>query len=98
MRVFKTAPEIFVPNAFTPNNDGRNDVVRPTPVGIKEFKYFKVYNRWGQLIYSTTIPTLGWDGKSGGTQAATGTYAWETVGIDYLGNQVLRKGTVTLIR
>jgi gliding motility-associated-like protein len=56
-------PEIYVPTAFTPGKDGLNDVLRAIPVGIKEFLYFSIYNRWGQLVFTTTDPRKGWDGK-----------------------------------
>ena len=45
--------EIHVPTAFTPNNDGLNDFLRPALRGIKELRYFKVFNRWGQLLYES---------------------------------------------
>ena len=55
---------IYVPNAFTPNNDGTNDLLRPFMIGIKELRYFKVFNRWGQLIYETKDHKKGWDGRA----------------------------------
>jgi gliding motility-associated-like protein len=55
--------EIFVPNAFTPNGDGNNDDLRPTFYGIKQLKYFRVYNRWGQLFYQTQTLKQGWNGN-----------------------------------
>jgi gliding motility-associated-like protein len=98
VKVFRTGPEIFVPNAFTPNNDGKNDVIRPTPVGIRQFDFFRVYNRWGQLIFSTQIPTYGWNGLLGGQPAAAGTYVWEARGIDYTGRTLVKRGNFILIR
>ncbi len=98
VKVFRTGPEIFVPNAFTPNGDGRNDVIRPTPVGIRQFDYFRIYNRWGQLIFATHIPTNGWDGLMGGNKALGGTYVWEARGIDYTGKAILKRGSFILIR
>lgn len=98
VKVFRTGPEIFVPNAFTPNGDGRNDVIRPTPVGIRQFDYFRIYNRWGQLIFATHIPTNGWDGLMGGNKALAGTYVWEARGIDYTGKAILKRGSFILIR
>ena len=50
--VYKVKPGLYVPNAFTPNGDGNNDVFRPIPIGMKAINYFKVYNRRGQLIFS----------------------------------------------
>ena len=96
--VFNANPQIFVPTAFTPNGDGINDLFRPLGVGIKDYQYFKVFNRWGQLVFSTTINGHGWDGKIGGKEQPTGTYVWIVKGIDYLKNPFFKKGTVILIR
>jgi gliding motility-associated-like protein len=91
-------PEIYVPTAFTPNGDGHNDRLRAIPVGIKEFKYFIVYNRWGQKVFYTTDASKGWDGTVSGMPQDTYSFVWIAEGIDYKGNLIQRKGTVTLIR
>jgi gliding motility-associated-like protein len=96
--IFKTSPSIFVPTAFTPNGDGKNDVFRPIAVGISKFEYFRVFNRWGQLVFETKIPGRGWDGKIGGKEQGSNTYVWVVKGTDFTGKQVFDKGTVTLIR
>jgi gliding motility-associated-like protein len=93
-----TVSDIYVPNAFTPNGDGRNDILRAIPIGIKEFRLFVVYNRWGQLVFTTKNQSMGWDGTINGRLQDTGTYVWMTEGIDYKGNVIQRKGTVILIR
>ncbi len=98
VKIFKTAPSIFVPTAFTPNNDGLNDVIRPIAVGMKEIKYFRIYNRWGQMVFHTTTNGQGWDGRINGSQQATNVFVWMVSATDYLGNPYFRKGTVTLIR
>ncbi len=97
VKVYK-GPEIYVPSGFTPNNDGLNDILRPIPVGISEFHFFRVFNRWGELVYATQDPQRGWDGKLKGTAQSTGTFIWMAEGIDYKGNLVTRKGVVTIIR
>ena len=56
-------PEIYVPTAFTPNGDNLNDVVKAIPVGMKQFNYFVIFNRWGQKVFYTTDPSKGWDGQ-----------------------------------
>lgn len=89
---------IFVPNAFTPNGDGNNDILHARPVGIRDFKYFVVYNRWGQRVFYTADPAVGWDGRTSGQFADAATYVWMAAGVDYLGNLLERKGTVILIR
>ena len=98
VKVFKTVPYVFVPTGFTPNNDGLNDQVRPIAVGIQKINYFSIYNRWGQLVFTTTTNGQGWDGKIGGREQNTGVFVWMVSAIDYLGRPFFQKGTVTLIR
>ena len=96
--VFKTIPYVFVPTAFTPNGDGLNDDVRPIAVGISKINYFSVYNRWGQLVFTTTINGKGWDGRIKGVLQSTNVFVWMVNAIDYTGKPLFLKGTVTLIR
>lgn len=98
VRVYKVKPTVFVPTAFTPNNDGLNDVVAPIMVGISKLNYFSIYNRWGQLVFTTTQNKKGWDGKINGKQQNTGVFVWMVSAEDYLGQHIFLKGTVTLIR
>lgn len=98
VRVYRNAPDILVPSGFTPNGDGRNDIIKAIPIGIKTFQYFNVYNRFGQLMYSSPEIGKGWDGIFAGTAQPSGTYVYSTQGVDYLGNIIFRKGTVVLIR
>jgi gliding motility-associated-like protein len=98
VKVFKTNPYVFVPTAFTPNGDGRNDVIRPIAVGIQKINYFSIYNRWGQLLFTTTVNGRGWDGKIAGVPQGTGTFVWMVSAIDYTGKPLFLKGTTTLIR
>lgn len=91
-------PYYYLPNAFTPNGDGFNDVFRPIPVGIRSTDYFRVFNRFGQVMYETRQWMQGWDGNIKGKPAATGTYVWVIKGIDTNGSVVEMKGTVILIR
>ncbi len=95
---YKTKPEVLVPSAFTPNGDGKNDVLTPFPVGIAHFKYFKVFNRSGQLVFSTTQIGEGWDGTINGQPADPGTYIWIAEGIDYKNHSLPNKGFVVLMR
>jgi gliding motility-associated-like protein len=90
--------DIFVPTAFTPNDDGRNDTFKAIPIGIREFKYFEVYNRWGQRVFFTTNPSTGWNGIINGIAQQTDIYVWRAAGITFKGNLIERKGTVVLIR
>ncbi|MBL7745476.1 MAG: gliding motility-associated C-terminal domain-containing protein, partial [Chitinophagaceae bacterium] len=97
VRVFK-GPDIYVPNAFTPNGDGKNDKFIPFPVGIKQISYFRVFNRWGQMLYSTTTLNQGWDGMFGGMEQASGVYVWMVEGVTMDNQKITKKGTVTLVR
>lgn len=98
IRVFKTKPSIFVPSAFTPNNDGKNDLLRPIAVGMKDIEYFNIYNRWGELLFSTKTNGKGWDGKVAGVMQPTGTFVWTVKATDYTGKAYFQKGVVTLIK
>lgn len=95
---FMEGPEIYVPNAFSPNGDGVNDVFRPLPVGITRLDYFRVYNRWGELVFDTKEYLKGWDGRQRNGQAGNGTYVWVVGGLNETGQMVEYKGTVVLIR
>ncbi|MFZ1529579.1 MAG: choice-of-anchor L domain-containing protein [Ferruginibacter sp.] len=96
VKVYK-GPDIYVPKAFTPNGDGLNDLLKGIPVGLKETHFFKVYNRWGQEVFSTREFHKGWNGRFRNSQVVPGTYTWIAQGIDYLGRMVTRKGTVIII-
>lgn len=98
VRIFQTDPDIFVPTGFTPNGDGRNDLLRAIPVGISRFDHFRIYNRVGQLIFQTSDPSRGWDGTIGGQPQPAGTYVFTAQGEDYRGRPIFRKGTTVLIR
>ncbi len=90
--------EIYVPTAFTPNGDGKNDVLRPVMYGIKQLRYFRVYNRWGQLFYQTSDPKQGWDGLFKNAKQEMQTIVWMVEGIGVDGNVHTKKGSTVLIR
>lgn len=96
--VLKNGPEIYVPTAFTPNADGKNDILKPTIYGITNNFYFSIYNRWGQQVYFTKEIGKGWDGYWNGLAQPSGTYIFIAEGVDFLGNRITRKGTSVLIR
>jgi gliding motility-associated-like protein len=98
VRIFKTNPQIFVPTGFTPNGDGRNDAIRPIAAGIAKIEYFRIFNRWGQVVFNTTISGQGWDGRIKGKEQATNVYVWIVKAVDFTGKSIFAKGTVTLIR
>jgi len=93
-----THADIYVPSAFTPNDDERNDILRPTLMGIKELHYFRVYNRWGQLMFETRTNYAGWDGKYKGAPQSTQVFVWIVEGVGVDGRLYTKKGTSTLIR
>ncbi len=95
---YYTGPEIYVPNAFSPNGDGKNDIFRPVEVGITSLNYFRVFNRNGQSVFFSRTPHTGWDGYIGGMRAPEGAYVWEVAGTDLNGRPVFEKGTVILVR
>ena len=90
--------DIFVPKAFSPNKDGKNDLLQPFLVNIITLKFFRVYNRWGQLMFQTTDSKQGWDGTYNSKPQPIETYTWIAEGIDSNGTIIFRKGQTALIR
>jgi gliding motility-associated-like protein len=90
--------DILVPKSFTPNGDGINDILYPYLTGIKEFKYFKVYNRFNQLMFETTNYDVGWNGMKAGIAQPMAIYIWVAVGVATDGSMVEKKGQVLLLR
>jgi gliding motility-associated-like protein len=98
VKLFEKGPDIYVPSGFTPNGDGHNDILRPICVGIKQLNYFRIYNRWGQLVFSTSQMEQGWDGNISGQAQPTGNFVYIVQGIDYTGKIIFKKGNVMLLR
>jgi gliding motility-associated-like protein len=96
----KTVKEamIYVPTAFTPNNDGLNDRLRPVLMGIKDIRYFRVFNRWGQLLYQSKTELPGWDGTISNSPQPAQVYVRMIEGISVDNRTITLKGTSTLIR
>lgn len=92
-------PAWFVPNAFTPNGDGENDVFVPVWNNV-QVKRFEVYSRWGELVYELTQGAEeGWNGQTiKGKDASPGTYIWQVDLIDESGKSISKSGAITLIR
>ncbi|MBL0355847.1 MAG: gliding motility-associated C-terminal domain-containing protein [Chitinophagaceae bacterium] len=88
----------YVPNAFSPDGDGINDVFRPIPVGIKSTVFFRIFNRYGQLMFETNQWMKGWDGNYKGRQQPIGNYVWVLKGIGRNGRVVEMQGNVVLLR
>jgi gliding motility-associated-like protein len=90
--------EVFVPTGFTPNKDGRNDYLRPILIGLRDLHYFRIFNRWGQVLYDTKKPDPGWDGVFNGVLQPTQTVAWMLEGVGLDGVLYRQKGTTVLLR
>ena len=87
-----------VPTTFTPNGDGVNDVVYVKGFGIKDLVEFKIYNRWGNLVFQTSNIDEGWDGTFNGKSQPTDSYVYYVKIITYKNDEVVeKKGTVTLL-
>ena len=98
VKYYKLLPGFYVPTAFSPNGDGRNDILTPLALGLKSVDLFMVYNRWGQLMFKTNSIEVGWDGKYKGKVQDIGTYVWYAEGFDYKANKkIMQKGTAVLI-
>jgi len=92
------APDIQVPKAFTPDGNGRNDVFRVLHSGlIKEVVEFKIFNRWGQIVYNATN-NEGWDGTHKGEPAPSDVYVYHIIVKTFDDVEYDKKGDVTLLR
>jgi gliding motility-associated-like protein len=89
---------LHVPNAWTPNNDGSNDRLFPLTINMKELYYFRVFNRWGQLMFETNVLGEGWDGIYKGKPQVQDVYTWtvEAEGLD--GVHYKQSGNSILLR
>jgi gliding motility-associated-like protein len=88
---------VFVPNTFTPNGDGKNDVLYVRSNSITEL-YFAVYNRWGELVFETRDLHKGWDGTYKGMKVDPAVFAWYVKGTCNTGDEFFKKGNVTIIK
>jgi len=97
VRIFKKKT-VYVPNTFTPNGDGVNDVFRINPVGIRDLRYFRIYNQWGTLVFETSNLSVGWDGNFKGVKQPLATYTWVIDAVDINAQPIRESGSITLIR
>ena len=88
----------YLPNAFSPNGDGLNEVFRPIPAGIVSTEYFRIFSRYGQLIFETSQPLKGWDRTFKGIKQPVGNYVSSIKGMGNNGKVVEMKGNVVLVR
>ncbi|SEJ48396.1 gliding motility-associated C-terminal domain-containing protein [Dyadobacter sp. SG02] len=94
----KRQENIVIPTAFSPNGDGRNEVLLPVINGIESIRYFRIYNRWGQIVFFTDQLNTGWDGSFKGAAAISGTYVWEIEGVSTKGKVISKRGAVMLLQ
>lgn len=97
IRIFKQI-DIVAPKAFTPNGDGHNDKLNFYLLGIDRLDFFRVFNRWGQLMFETHDPMQFWDGKYNGADQPLETYVWMAQGMGRDGKTIVRRGQTILIR
>jgi gliding motility-associated-like protein len=95
--------QVFVPNTFTPNNDGVNDYFYPQGKGLSEVRSFKVYNRWGELIFERqnmplNEPTAGWDGMHKGSPLKPDVFVYIIRAFCESGEPIELKGDISLVR
>lgn len=91
--------QIVIPNAFTPNNDGLNDILYVRGSTISELTIFRIYDRWGELVFESNHLTNGWDGTFKGKPAAPGVYVYYAEAPCLLdGSPLFMKGNVTLVK
>ena len=103
-RVFCSKPEqLYIPNAFSPDGDGVNDVFMVRGKGLSRIKYFRVFNRFGQVVlkrsnFEANDPAYGWDGRINGVPATPDVYVYMVDVICSAGATYFEKGNVTLVR
>jgi len=95
--VIEDCGEMYVPNAFSPNGDGTNDILYVRGVCLESFN-FMVFNRWGEKVFETTDIKKGWDGTYKGDIMNTSVFVYRLEGKTYDGKGFSSKGNVTLIR
>ncbi len=89
---------IAVPDVFSPNGDGLNDVFKPAVFNVAEVTYFKIYNRWGTLIFESNNVNDGWDGTYHGKEQGIGVYLYQLSGRTNSGKELSINGNVVLVK
>lgn len=95
--VYNTESTIAMPNAFSPGS-GVNNEFKPNLRGLASLNYFRIYNRWGNLLFETKNPSIGWDGSFNGAQQPMGVYIYEIQAVMNTGKLVNKVGNITLLR
>lgn len=95
--VIKPLVNLYVPNSFTPDDNGLNDVFRVSTLGVHEFQMW-VYSRWGEVVYYSEDYTEGWDGRINEIEAPIGVYVYKVFAKDEAGKEFEKMGHVTIVR
>ena len=90
--------EIYVPTSFTPDNNGQNDYLRPLLYGFDRVNYFRIFDRWGKLLYEMRSDRPGWDGMKNGKRQEMQTLVWMIEAVDVDGIVHRKQGTTILLR
>lgn len=93
-------PETFInmPTTFTPNGDNTNDEIPVFGWGIKELKYYQIFNRWGEKVFETTDLNEGWDGTHNGVEQNSDVYAFKILALDWKDEEIVEEGFINLVR
>lgn len=90
---------VVIPKAFTPNNDGLNDVLKiEYGAGLSQFNFLKIFNRWGRLVFESNDLNASWDGKVNGRDQDTDAYTYLIDYITYKNEHITKTGSVILLR
>ena len=98
LSVFNGEEGVYTPSAFSPNNDGSNDVFRVYASGVMKEITLEIYNRWGEVVFETTDITIGWDGTYKGKQQDIETYVYTVRALMFNDEIITKKGNINLLR
>jgi gliding motility-associated-like protein len=103
IKVFCEASQVFIPNAFTPDGDGFNDILMVRSQGVLTVKFFRIFNRWGELIFeksnfSPNDPRYGWDGRIRGVIGGPDVFVYTCEVMCENGTSFTYKGNVSIIK
>lgn len=89
---------IYLPNAFTPNGDGLNDILEIETFGLKDLQSLQIFNRWGEVVFESSEFTFGWDGNKNGKPVQPGVYSVKIIARTWGGTYIDYISTVTVVR
>jgi gliding motility-associated-like protein len=89
---------VFIPNAFSPNEDGQNDVFYIRSKGLRNVEYLRIYDRWGKVMFESNSLSNGWDGTNNGKTVNPGVYVYQLKAVCSNGQPILMQGNITLVK